>query len=132
MGSFRATLELGGKEFDVLATEYVFSRDTDKKGKISSGVYGGRLNVTIESTSDTSAIEAMLNSQFKAIEGKVIFKKSEEDAKMKEIEFKNAYIVYYKESLTVNGDVPMTTNITFSAEEMTIGNAAINNRWPVA
>ncbi|WP_231892005.1 type VI secretion system tube protein TssD [Tenacibaculum ovolyticum] len=51
---------------------------------------------------------------------------------MKEVEFKNAYIVYYKETLNVNGDVPMTINFTVSAEEMTIGNAAIDNRWPVA
>ncbi|WBX78392.1 type VI secretion system tube protein TssD [Tenacibaculum ovolyticum] len=132
MGSFRASLELGGKKFDVLATEYEFSRDTDKKGKIASNVYGGRINVTIESTADSSVIEAMLNSQFKAIEGKIIFKKSEEDSKMKEVEFKNAYIVYYKENLHVNGDVPMTINFTVSAEQMTIGNAAIDNRWPVA
>ncbi|MFL1895026.1 type VI secretion system tube protein TssD [Aquimarina sp. 2-A2] len=130
MGSFRAALELGGKEFDVLATEYAFSRDTDKKGKISSNVYGGRINITIESTSDTSVIEAMLNSQFKSVEGKIIFKKSEEDAKMKEVEFRNGYIVYYKENLNVNGDIPMTINFTISAEEMTIGNATIDNRWP--
>ena len=132
MGSFRASLELGGKVFDVLATEYVFSRDTDKKGKISSNVYGGRVNLTIESTADTSIIEAMLNSQFKAIEATITFKKSEEDAKMKELTVKNAYIVYYKESLEVNGDVPMTINFTLSAEEMSIGNATIDNRWPVA
>ena len=132
MGSFRATLELGGKEFDVLTTEYVFSRDTDKKGKISSNVYGGRINLTIESTADTSVIEAMLNSQFKAVEGKIIFKKSEEDSKMKEVEFKNGYIVYYKEILNVNGDVPMTINFTVSAEEINVGNASLLNRWPVA
>ncbi len=132
MGSFRATLELGGKEFDVLSTEYVFSRDTDKKGKVASNVYGGRLNVTIESTEDTSVIEAMLNSQFKSVGAKIIFKKSDEDAKMKEIEVKNAYLVYFKEALNVNGDVPMTINFTLSAEEMTIGNAAIDNRWPIS
>ena len=34
----------------------------------------------------------MLNSQFKAIDGKIVYKKTDEDAKMKEIEFKNAYI----------------------------------------
>ncbi|MCG8701184.1 MAG: type VI secretion system needle protein Hcp [Bacteroidales bacterium] len=132
MGSFRATLELGGKEFDVLYSEYTFSRDTDKKGKVSSNVYGGRVNVTIESTEDTSVIEAMLNSQFKSIEGKILYKKTDEDAKMKEIEFKNAYLVYYKEILDVTGEVPMTINFTVSAEEMSIGNAAIDNRWPKA
>lgn len=42
----------------------------------------------------------MLNSQFKQVEGKIVYKKIEEDAKMKEIEFKNAYIVHYKETLT--------------------------------
>ena len=32
MGSFRATLELGGKEYDVLYSNYEFSRNTDSKG----------------------------------------------------------------------------------------------------
>ncbi|MCV6630329.1 MAG: type VI secretion system needle protein Hcp [Flavobacteriaceae bacterium] len=132
MGSFRASLELGGKEFDVLFSEYSFSRDTDKKGKPSSNVYGGRVTLEIESTEDTSVVESMLNSQFKAINGKVVFKKTEEDAKMKEVEFKNAYLVYYKETLDVDGDVPMKIKFTVSAEEIVIGNAGIDNRWPKA
>lgn len=130
MGSFRATLSLGGKEFDVLYSNYEFSRNTDSKGKPSSNILGGRVNVLIESTEDTSVIEAMLNSQFKPVEGKITYKKTDEDAKMKEIEFKNAYVVHYKETLDVNNDVPMTIAITFSAEEITVGNAALDNRWP--
>lgn len=129
MGSFRASLELGGKEFDVLYSDYAFSRDTDKKGKPSSNVYGGRITIEVESTEDTSVIEAMLNSQFKTIDGKIIYKKTEEDAKMKEVEFKNAYLVYYKETLDVEGDVPMKLRFTISAEEIVVGNAAIDNRW---
>ena len=104
MGSFRATLELGGKEYDVLYSNYEFSRNTDSKGKPSSSISGGRVSVTVESTEDTTAIEAMLNSQFKAVDGKIIYKKTEEDAKMKEIEFKNAYIVHYKETLDTTTD----------------------------
>lgn len=130
MGSFRASLELGGKEFDVLYSDYSFSRDTDKKGKPSSNVYGGRITIEVESTEDTSVIEAMLNSQFKTIDGKIIYKKTEEDAKMKEVEFKNAYLVYYKEVLNVEGEVPMKLRFTVSAEEIVIGNATIDNRWP--
>lgn len=132
MGSFRATLALGGKEFDVLYSNYEFSRNTDSKGKPSSNILGGRVNVMIESTEDTSVIEAMLNSQFKPVEGKITYKKTDEDAKMKEVEFKNAYIVHFKETLDVNNDVPMTIAITFSAEEITVGNAALDNRWPTA
>ena len=132
MGSFRASLELGGKEFDVLYSDYAFTRETDKKGKVSSNVYGGRVTLEIESTADTSVIEAMLNSQFKAVDGKIIYKKTEEDAKMKEVEFKNAYLVYYKEVLDVNGEVPMKLRFTVSAEQIIIGNASIDNRWPKA
>ncbi len=132
MGSFRASLELGGKEFDVLHSEYSFSRETDKKGRVSSNVIGGRVTVEIESTEDTSVIEAMLNSQFKSVDGKIIYKKTDEDAKMKDIEFKNAYLVYFKETLDVNGETPMKIKLTVSAEEIIIGNASIDNRWPKA
>ena len=132
MGSFRASLALGGKEFDVLYSDYAFTRETDKKGKVSSNVYGGRVTFEIESTEDSSVIEAMLNSQFKAVDGKIIYKKTEEDAKMKEVEFKNAYLVYYKEVLDVNGEVPMKLRFTVSAEQIIIGNASIDNRWPKA
>ena len=105
--AFRASLELNGKEFDVLYSNYEFSRNTDSKGMPSSSVLGGRVKATIESTEDTSVIEAMLNSQFK-----------------------NAYIVHYSETLDANNDVPMTITITFSAEEITVGSAALDNRWP--
>ncbi len=62
--------------------------------------------------------------------GKIVYKKSEEDAKMKEISFKNAYIVHYKETLDVNNEAPMTIAMTFSAENITVGNAELDNRWP--
>ncbi|GGX30825.1 type VI secretion system tube protein TssD [Aquimarina muelleri] len=129
MGSFRASIKIGEIECDVLDVEYIFSRDTDKKGKVSSNVYGGRINVTVESTSDTSIIEAMLNSQFKAVDATITFKKTDEDTKLKTAEIVNAYIVYYKESLNVNGEEPMTINFTLSAEKITIGNAEHINRW---
>ncbi len=130
--AFRANLNLLGKDHDVLFSNYEFSRNTDTKGKPSSNILGGRVTVTIESTEDTSVIEAMLNSQFKPVEGKITYKKTEEDSKMKEIEFKNAYIVYYKETLDVNNEVPMTITVTFSAEEINVGNANLDNRWPKA
>lgn len=130
MGSFRASLELGGKEYDVLYSNVEFARSTDSKGKPSSSITGGRVVVTIESTEDTSTIEAMLNSQFKPVDGKIVYKKTDEDAKMKEIEFKNAYIVHYKETLDTTNEVPMTIAMTFSAETLTVGNAELDNRWP--
>ena len=130
--AFRASMEVAGKEYDVLFSDYEFSRNTDTKGKPSSNILGGRIEVIVESTEDTTLIESMLNGQFKPIDGKITYKKADEDAKMKEIEFKNAYVVHYKETLDVNNEVPMTIAITFSAEEITVGNAALDNRWPKA
>ena len=40
------------------------------------------------------------------------------------------YIVHYSETLDANNDVPMTITITFSAEEIIVGSAALDNRWP--
>ena len=130
--SFRATLSLGGKEHDVLTCAFTMSRDTDAKGRPSSGVYGGRISFEVESTSDTSIIESMVNNQFKPFNGSVIFKKSDEDAKMKELSFKNAYIVHYQEGIDANGDTPMTVKFTLSAESIKLGNADHDNRWPKA
>ena len=132
MGSFRASFEFGGNEYDVLYSNFEFSRNTDSKGKPSSNVLGGRVHLVIESTEDTTVIESMLNGQFKPVEGKIISKKTDEAAKMKEVTFKNAYVVNYKETLDVTNDVPMRIDVTFSAEEISVGDATLDNRWPKA
>ena len=132
MGSFRASFEFGGNEYDVVYYNFEFSRNTDSKGKPSSNVLGGRVHLVIESTEDTTVIESMLNGQFKPVEGKIVFKKTDEDAKMKEVTFKNAYVVNYKETLDVTNDVPMRIDVTFSAEEISVGDAILDNRWPKA
>lgn len=130
--SFTAELTIGGKAHDVLSCTFSMSRDTDPKGRPSSNVYGGRITFEVESTSDTSLIESMVNSQFKPFEGNVIFKKTDEDAKMKELSFKNAYIVFYQEAINTSGENPMTIKFTISAETIKLGNAEHENRWPKA
>ena len=129
---FRSELTISGVKHDVLSLNFARSRDTDPKGRPSSNVYGGRITFEVESTSDTSIIEAMVNSQFKPFEGSVIFKKTDEDAKLKELSFKNAYIVHYQEGIDASGENPMTTKFTISAENIKLGNAEHDNRWPKA
>src|ERR1700754_821534 len=95
--AFNAKIQLGSKEYDVLQFSFSLNRDVDAKGRPSSGVYGGTIHVEVESTEDTSVIESMVNSQYKPFSGKITFKKSEEDAKMKELSFEDAYIIQYNE-----------------------------------
>lgn len=40
MGNFRASLSIGGKEFDVLYSDDVFSGEANKKGKPASNPHG--------------------------------------------------------------------------------------------
>ena len=130
--AFRAELKMGGKTHDVLTCTFNMSRDTDAKGRPSSNVYGGRITFEVESTADTSIIEAMVNSQFKPFAGTVTFKKHDEDAKMKELSFENGYIVHYQEGIDANGENPMVIKFTISAETIKLGNAEHDNRWPKA
>src|SRR6476620_8822300 len=59
--SFNAKLKIAGKDgIDVLACDYALHRDVDAKGRPASGVYGGTINLSVESTDDTSIIESMV------------------------------------------------------------------------
>jgi hypothetical protein len=129
--AFRATLNLGGKEFDVLDCEYKLERDVDAKGRPSSNIYGGKVRVHVESTEDTSILEQMV-SQFKPISGNIVFKKGDEEAKMKELSWENGYIVSFEESIDVVGSNPMTLTFVVSAQVLKVGGAQFEQNWPVA
>lgn len=128
--AFNAKLKIGGKDnIDVLKCNYSLSRDVDSKGRPSSGVYGGTINLTVESTDDTSIIESMVN-QYKPVDGMVTFKKSDEDAKMKELSWEKGYVIAFKEGIDITGTEPMLIDFTISAEKIKIGNAEHKNEWP--
>ncbi|PYF75483.1 type VI secretion system tube protein TssD [Pedobacter nutrimenti] len=128
--AFKANLRCLNKEHDVLNCSYSLNRDVDAKGRPSSGVYGGTIDIEIESTDDTSIVEAMVNNQYKPLSGSLLIKKSEEDAKMKELTFEDAYIVKYSEGINVVGNYPMTLKFQLTARKLSIGNATQVNKWP--
>lgn len=128
--AFKARLNMAGKEYDVLSCNYTLNRDVDHKGRPSSGVYGGTIDLEVESTEDTSIIETMVNNQFKPVSGKVLIKKPDEDAKMKEVTFDDAYIVKYSEGINIIGTDPMKLRFTISARKLKLGNAEHVNDWP--
>ncbi|MBN2742508.1 MAG: type VI secretion system needle protein Hcp [Marinilabiliaceae bacterium] len=127
--AFKATLSLGGKDFDVLDCDYKLDRDVDSKGRPSSNVYGGKIRVRVESTDDTSILEQMVN-QFKPISGSISFKKGDEDAKLKELTWENGYIVSFEESIDIVGSRPMSTSFTVSAQVLKVGSAQFEQNWP--
>ena len=127
--AFKATLTMGGKEFDVQRCNYRLQRDVDSKGRPASDIYGGTIDITVESTEDTSIIEAMVN-QFKPGSGNIVFKRGDEESKMKELIWENGYIVRFEEGIDVIGRIPMILTFQISAQIIKIGEAQIEQTWP--
>ncbi|MDR3338881.1 MAG: type VI secretion system needle protein Hcp, partial [Candidatus Symbiothrix sp.] len=114
--SFRANLNFEGKDYDVIKCYYTIEREVDSKGRPSSNLYGGKIHLSVESTTDVSLIDKMA-TQFKPNTGSITFKKNDEDAKMKELKWENGYIVEFKEGIQIVGEVPMLTEFVISAQK---------------
>ncbi|OXG07134.1 hypothetical protein BC749_102903 [Flavobacterium araucananum] len=128
--AFKAILEFEGQEYQVLFSKLDMMRHTDGKGAVSSEIKGGRLNLKVKSTDNTTVIEQAVNSQHKAVSGKVKFFKPDSEQVMKELTFENAFIVFFSEVMDALEEIPMITEITFSAEKILLGNATLDNNWP--
>lgn len=129
MAELRATVCLQGKDIEVISSHIEFSRKTDTKGRPVTNVTGGRITITIESTKETILLEAMVNSPFKAISGKVIYYNTEDNSVFRVVEFKYSYIVHYKEVFNVDRKRQMYSTITFSVDIIMIGDAYLSNQW---
>ena len=116
---------LQGKDIEVISSHIEFNRKTDNKGRPVTNVIGGRITITVE----TTILEAMVNSPFKAISGKVIYYNTKDNSIFRVVEFKYAYIVYYKEVYNVDRKRQMYSTITFSADIIMIGDACLSNQW---
>jgi hypothetical protein len=49
---------------------------------------------------------------------------------MKEVSFKEGYIISYTETFTNMGENPMSEHFVISSKELTVGDAAHKNEWP--
>ena len=85
--AFKASFKFSdSREFDVLTWRVKFNRDVDPKGRPASDIYGGTIYVEVESTPDTIVLDKMFK-QYQPVNGNIVFKKADEDAKMKELVF---------------------------------------------
>jgi hypothetical protein len=132
MASFSAVFSAAGsEECEVVNCNYSFNQTTDDKGRPSSVVQGGTIKCTIVSTDSTKLISWMLDP-YKRADGKIIFKRADQDSKMKEIDFKEAYCVSYTENFDARGDqtqASMTLSLVISANKIDVNGATLDNKW---
>ncbi len=128
--SFKAKLNLGGKEYKVLHCSYDLNQEVDPTGRPSSVTRGGRVTLTVESTGDTALFELMTDN-FGKKDGSIIFTKRDTDATLKELKLTEAYMVKYKEHFDSTGQNPLTESFTLSAKEITCGGGQHKNEWVI-
>ncbi|HDR50725.1 MAG TPA: phage tail protein [Mariniphaga anaerophila] len=128
--SFKATFEVDGNKYRVLSCSYSLHQDYDNTGRPSSTTRGGVVNLTIESTDDTSLFEWMCDSYMKK-DAKVTFNKRDEDSKMKELEIIEAYMVNYEEAFDDTGSGAMIQSFSLSARSIKMGNGEHENEWAI-
>lgn len=128
--SFKAQLEVAGHKNNVIDISYALKQETDATGRPSTITRGGKIYITVESTGDTKFFEWMCNN-FERKDGKVTFTKRDSDATMKELNFKEGYLVDYRENFSSTSDNPITETFTISAKEISMGNASHVNQWAV-
>lgn len=126
--SFKAKLKVAGKEVNVLGCSYALKQETDATGRPSSITRGGKITLHVESTGDTTFFEWMCNN-FERKDGSVVFIKRDTDATLKELTFKEAYLVDYRENFDSTGENPITEAFTLSAKEIGVGNGSHVNEW---
>ena len=104
MAELKATVCLQGKDIEVISSHIEFNRKTDNKGRPVTNVIGGRITITVESTRETTILEAMVNCPFKAISGKVIYYNTKDNSIFRVVEFKYAYIGIIKRFTMLTGN----------------------------
>ena len=126
--SFKAKLTVAGKDYNVLECNYDLKQEVDASGRPSSVTRGGQINLTVESTGETTLFEWMCNN-FERKDGSVTFFKRDTDAKLKELSFTEGYLVYYKEKFDAVDNKPMSETFTISAHEIKLGSGSLKNEW---
>lgn len=126
--SFKAKVNIGGTDFNVLECQYDLMQEVDATGRPSSITRGGKIHLTVESQGETSLFEWMCNN-FERKDGTVTFLKRDTDAKLKELSFSEGYLVKYEEKFDAFNSNPMVESFTISAREIKMGNGQHTNEW---
>lgn len=127
--SFVAKMSIDEEEMNVLHCNFRFSQMVDSMGKVSSRPYGGKVNVTVESTGNNLLFDWMIgHTQIKS--GKITFFRRDTSSKLKTLEFIDAFCIDYFEEYDHQGDNPMQIQLCLSAKEIRLNNSFYANDWP--
>ncbi len=127
--AFKTILKVDGvPEKKVLSCSYSLHQHIDQTGKPTSEVYGGRISISVASSSDSTLFAWALDS-FGRKSGTITFYKANQDATLKELKFTDAYVVEFSESMDADSTTPMVEHLVISAKEIDLGGNSLKNHW---
>ena len=132
MATRTATINADGiKEREVLYVKYELNQQTDVEGQPTGTTRGGKITVKVKSTDDgnTDILEWMIDT-YMSKSGTISFP-SRQGGEMKNLQFKEGYVVEYAETYDSTNALLQFEEFTISAKEIQVGNARHNNRWTI-
>ena len=132
MATRTATINADGiAEREVMYVRYELNQQTDVEGQPTGTTRGGKIYVKVKSNDDgnTDILEWMIDT-YMSKSGKISFP-NRQGGEMKNLSFKEGYLVEYAETYDNKNDTQQYEEFTISAKEIAIGNARHNNRWTI-
>lgn len=138
MFGHRSFLVLGGGAADIvslvkggleiLTYDFVFQQGIDQKGKATTKVYGGSIDLTLSQLPPTNIIAWGLNSR--KYENGVIIMLDANNIPIEKIIFQNAACVNFEVKYVQKGDSYAATKLSIQAEKLIVGNGIdFDNEW---
>ncbi|MBR6202532.1 MAG: hypothetical protein IKQ62_05980 [Bacteroidaceae bacterium] len=121
----------GVKEREVLYVRYELHQDTDPEGQTAGPVRGGKIYVKVKSHDDgnTDLLEWMCSESDRK-DGTITYP-NHQGGEMKHLDFKEGYMVDYKEVYDSTDPTLQYEEFTLSPKQIILGNADHDNRWTI-
>jgi hypothetical protein len=135
MAKTPVSLEVDGfKPREVAAVSYAFTQASDKENQTTGIPRGGKIKIRVKAMNDGNCelLSWMIDSSLSK-DGKIVFMNSSDvKKKMKDVEFKGAYCIDFKEhweDTTKAEDLAHWEEITITCKEITNQSVTFENEW---
>jgi hypothetical protein len=125
---FNAELILEGNTYLLNSVSMEIGHATDQYGRPSSATKGGKITVELFSVDDNTFFDWAIHPG-KTRDGTINLIKADNESKVKEIKFENAYCTEYIEVFNDTLEKSLVTRCIISAEKLSIGNIELDNKW---
>lgn len=127
----KAILTLNNSKYEILRCCYTFTRDTDAKGRPTTGVRGGDIRVVLESGKESPILSQMLIDTVPSVKGSIELLAGEDEACIRRIAFEEAYVHSHSEALQTRSSSPMMLEISISPIRLDVNDRVrLDRRWP--